>query len=221
MGNEITLSDSRQIARAAMSWPFDPKGIAPQVDRAQVEAAMHGFEQALIPASKRQKAEVIEDQRELAKVIGQIGNIINPTLPAQAAKEWAMNIVDALAIYPIRVALAAARDAKAEPLNYFNQVHPLICEKAKPHQIAYEMAKKNLERLLREIDNPTPRIEAKPAEPMSDADLQDMAEPLRQLGIKAGWLKEDENGIRWATAEEQAEHERAIARAREERGDRR
>lgn len=215
--NEIELSNSRQIARAAMSWPFEPKEIANHVDRAEVVAAIKGFKEAMIPAKQKQRAQIIEEQKELAKLIGQIGNIINPNLSDRSAKEWAMNIVDALSILPIRIALAAARDAKHQPINFFNEVHPLIVTLSKPHESAYRLAISNLERLLREIDNPQKRIE-KQSPAMSHEELQEMSEPLRRIGISAGWLKDDDGCIRWATDAEQAEHERAIARARNVEG---
>jgi hypothetical protein len=51
-----------------------------------------------------------------------------------------------------------------------------------------------------------------------------MSQPLRQLGINAGWLVEEtDSRIRWATDDEQNAHqrrlndERSVARAREDR----
>ena len=214
MGTEIAIANSREIARAAMSWPFDPEAIAPQVDRAAVEQALEGYRLALKPAKDRKDDDVIEDQRTLVKLIGKIGNRIRPDFNDQQAKKWASEVVDALSDQPTRAAIAAAKEAHHFPFRFPGEVHSIILEKCRPHATAYRNAMRNLERLLREIDNPTKRMEKQEPEPMTDEDLQSLSEPLRLMGIGAGWLIDDGGKIRWATDAEQAEHQRAIARAR-------
>ena len=198
-----------------MSWPFDPVAIAPIVDRAEVERAIEGFQQSLTPAKKIHPDRIRADQRELANLIGKIGNRIRPDFNDQQAKKWAAEVVDALSDHPVSVALAAARDAKHFPFRYPGEVHAQLIELAKPHLAAYRNALRNLEKLLKAIDHPSmleASNEAKAeAQRISDDELQEAPAHLRQLGITAGFLVEESDGrIRWASDDEQDAHRKRI-----------
>lgn len=205
MSNQIT---SREVARAALSWPFDAAALAPQTPREVVVDAIDGFRKAMIPANRLTKGERKEDQATLAKIIRSIGLRMRPDFSEDQARMWIASMVESLEDQPMRIAIAAARDALHHPMQFPGEVHGVMLEKAKPHIANYQRALHNLEKLLREIDAPR-KIEASPeAQLMSDTELQEMPEPLRLMGINAGWLIETEGRIRWATQEEQDAHER-------------
>lgn len=216
--NEIVEWSPHAIARAAMSWPFDPMEIARFAERDDVVEAIEGFERALRPAKEIPLDQRQEETRKLANIIGSIGLRVRPDFSQEQAQLWSAEVVDALSNLPLRAAIAGARDAKHEPIRFPGEVHPAIARLTEPHISAYRNALSNLRRLLREIDDPTHPVKRKHIPDISDDDLQNLPAPLRAMGIGAGWLIEENGRLRWATDAEQAEHERRIARARE--GDR-
>lgn len=226
MSGEVTTA-SRTIARAVLSWPFDPVALAAQTDRESVALALDGYRRAMVPMCKLTKAERQDDQKTLAQLIGSIGLRIRPDFSPEQAQLWTAAMVEALDEQPARIAIAAARDAKRHPLQFPGEVLKVILEKAEPHRLTYQRAIRNLERLLKTIDHPpmlTASDEAKAeAVRISDDELQTMSQPLRQMGIGAGFLVEESDGrIRWASDDEQDAHrarleaERHHARARDD-----
>lgn len=221
------VTSSRNIARAVLSWPFDPVALAASTSREAVVHAIEGYRAAMVPMCKRTKAENAEDQKTLAKIIRSIGLRIRPDFSEDQARMWIAAMVEALDEQPARIAMLAAKDAQRHPIQFPGEVLKIILEKAEPHHATYRRAIANLEKLLKTIDHP-PLIEASPeakaeAQRISDDELQDMAQPLKQLGIGAGFLVEETDGrIRWATEAEQEAHaarakdERRVARARDD-----
>ena len=202
------LVTSREVARAALAWPFDAGALAPHTPREVVVDAIDGFRKAMIPANRLTKAERKEDQATLAKIIRSIGLRMRPDFSEDQARMWIASMVESLEDQPMRIAIAAARDAMHHPMQFPGELHGVMLEKAKPHIANYQRAMHNLEKLLREIDAP-PKIAASPeAQLMTDAELQEMPDVLRLMGVNAGWLIETEGRIRWATQEEQDAHER-------------
>ena len=221
------ISSSRNIARAVLSWPFDPVALSAQTSREAVVHAIDGYRTALIPMCKLTKAERQADQQSLAKIIRSIGLRIRPDFSEDQARMWIAAMVEALEDQPARIAMLAAKDAQRHPIQFPGEVLKIILEKAEPHLLTYRRAISNLEKLLKTIDHP-PMIEASPeakaaAAQISDDELQLMAQPLRQLGLNAGFLVEADDGrIRWATDDEQERHqqrlddERKVVRARKD-----
>lgn len=216
---------ARQLARAITAWDADLQTLAAETPREAILAAIDGFEQALTPMRKRQQAERQEDQRELAKAIRNIGARIRPDFTEDQARIWIAAMVDALDELPARIAIAAARDARSEPIEFPGQVLGVIKTKAEAHLSAYRRNIRRLKQMLDLADQP-PLIEASSearaaAQRISDEELQDMPEHLRTLGLAGGFLIESQDGcIRWATDDEQQRHqrqanERRITRARE------
>lgn len=220
-----TVSSSRAIARAVLSWPFEPVALAAQTNREAVSTALDGYRKAMIPMHKMTKGERIEDQRSLAKLIRSIGLRIRPDFTEDQAQMWIAAMVEALEDQPARIAILATKDAQRHPMQFPGEVLKVILEKAEPHRLTYQRAIRNLEKLLKEIDQPMleASTNAKTASAqISDDELQEMSQPLRQLGIRAGFLvEESDSRIRWASDDEQEAHkrrletERQIARARE------
>ena len=210
------ISSSRAVARAVISWPFNPTALASQTDRAAVVLALDGYRKAMIPMCKLTKAERQPDQQTLAKLIRSIGLRIRPDFSEDQARMWISAMVEALEDQPARIAILATKDAQRHPLQFPGEVLKIIHEKAEPHIAAHRRAIRNLEALLKTIDEP-PSIEASPEAKaqsilITDDDLQDMVKPLRQFGLTAGFLIEEHDGrIRWATDDEQEAHKRRIA----------
>lgn len=221
------VTSSREIARAVLAWSFDPVALAASTSRDAVLQAIDGYRSALVPMAKRPAAERQEDQQALAKIIRSIGLRIRPDFSEDQARMWIASMVEALEDQPARIALLAAKDARHHPLQFPGEVLAVIQEKAKPHLATYQRAIRNLEKLLKTIDHPpmiTASDEAKAeAQRISDDELQEMAEPMRKLGIGAGFLVEESDGrIRWASDDEQNAHrarletERRHTRARDD-----
>lgn len=208
------VTKAREIAQLATRFPFDAKAIAEQVTRDEVELAIEQCRHAITPAKSLPAQEREAGQVELAKAIRSIGLRVRPDFSKDQAQMWMTAIVEALSNKPLRVSIKAARDAIHIPIEFPGQVHKIILQCCEEHEAKLAIAKRNLDRLLWEIDNPQPKIEAKPFEPMTHEELQDMPDHLRQLGIAGGWLIEEGEGIRWATDAEQLDNERRIARAR-------
>lgn len=221
--NETTTS--REIARAVLAWPFDPHVLAASTPRAAVETALANYRKAMIPANRLTKAERQDDQKALATLIRSIGLRLRPEFSEDQAQAWIASIVEALDDQPLRLALAAAREAVHAPIRFPGEVHPTILEKIAAHRLTYERAMRNLDALLKAIDAPpaipvSPEAKAK-AEQMSIDELQRMPPHLRSFGLAGGWIVEEPDGsLRWATdAEQEAEairrqDERSGARAK-------
>lgn len=218
---------ARQLSRAVASYSQDLAALAQGTSREAVVIAIEGFEQAMIPMCKIQLAQRQPDMKELAKVIGMIGVRVRPDFDQRQAENWTAAMVDALDNYPARIAIAAARDAKHEPIEFPGQVLAIIQKKAESHMLSYRNRIRRLKDLLRMLDHP-PLIEASDeakaeAQLLSEQELQDMPSHLRDLGITGGWIIENDDGsIRWANEDEQEAHqrqmdERRITRAREVR----
>jgi len=218
-------AQARQIGRAIIEWGIDLPDLARDTSRESVEIAIAGFEQAMIPMSKIQLAARQADMQELARHIGMIGVRIRPDFDKSQAENWTAAMVDALDAFPARIAIAAAKDAKHEPMEFPGQVLGVIQAKAERHLADYRIRIRRLKQLLKLIDHP-PLLEASDeakaeAKALSHAELQEMPTHLRSMGLTAGFLHEDPDGsIRWATDDEQEAHreavnERRIARARE------
>lgn len=220
--NDDQTESSRSIARAALSWPFDPVALAASTSREAVETAIANYRKAMIPANRITKGERAEDQKTLAKIIRSIGLRLRPDFSEDQAHLWIASIVEALDDQSLRIALAAARDALHAPIRFPGEVHAVIVEKCAIHRRTYLQAISQLERLLKTIDAP-PALTAAPEaqrQAMSLDDLQAMPSSIRSLGISGGWLIEKPDGLRWATeAEQEAEairrqDERSGARAK-------
>lgn len=225
MSDDVTNA-SRQLARASLAFPFDVEALAATAKRGDVAAALDGYRRAMLPATRLTKAERKPDQESLASIIRSIGLRLRPDFSEDQARMWIASIVEALEDQPLRIALAAARDALRKPIRFPGEVHAVILECAEQHRLAYERAIRNLERLLKRLDHP-PMLTAS-AEAMAEAalidlaDLQTITPALRSIGLSGGWLIEEPDGsLRWATEAEQQAHaaqredERRVARARE------
>lgn len=219
--NDIALSTSREIARAAMRFEFDPIILAKQVERSEVEIAIESFRRVLTPAKEIHRDQIKDDQRELANMIGKIGNRIRPDFNDQQAKKWAAEIVDALSDQPIRVAMAAAAEAKHHPFRFPGEVHAVILEYCHPHKRAYNRAVSNLEKLISEIDNPTPEKPDRSDEPHEEVPIEQLSARTRQSFINVGILIESDDGElryrsdeEWEARQQAIRNERSIARAR-------
>lgn len=205
------MTASREIAKAVLQWDANLPAIAERTSRDIVIEAIGNYRGALRPAHDRRDAEAQSIRMELAKAIGGIGNRIRPEFNEAQAKLWTTEMILALDHLPLSVALSAANEVRRMPLRHPSEVQPAILDAAGPILARHKRAMANLERLLREIDHPTPRLEAKLSEPMTEDELQSMPDALRSLGLAAGWLIEEPSGIRWTTEEEQDEHERRRA----------
>lgn len=225
MTTDVTNA-SRQLARASLAWPFDVEALAATADRQAVALALDGYRSAMLPAKSLTKAERAPDQQTLAKSLRSIGLRLRPDFSEDQARMWIASIVEALEDQPLRIALAAARDAMHVPIRFPGEVHAVIVERSESHRLAYERAIRNLEKLLKRLDHPpliTASDEAKAeARDLEIADLQTMPSHMRSLGLSGGWLAEDADGsLRWTTEAEQEAHarrkadERGVARARE------
>lgn len=219
-----TTTEARSLGRAIIEWNADLPALARSASRESVEVAIHGFEQAMTPMSKIQIAARQADMKELARHIGMIGVRIRPDFDKSQAENWTAAMVDALDALPARIAIAAAKDAKHEPMEFPGQVLGVIQAKAERHLADYRIRIRRLKQLLKLIDHP-PLLEASDeakaeAKALSDAELQEMPEHLKSLGLAGGFMVECQDGsIRWATDDEQEAHqrqldERRIARAR-------
>jgi hypothetical protein len=225
MSSDLTTV-SRQLARASLSWPFDVEAHAQTVSREAVAHALDGYRKALVPAKSLTKAERQSDQQSLAEIVRSIGLRLRPDFSEDQARMWIASIVEALEDQPLRIALAAARDAKHLPIRFPGELHAVLVERCAVHQLAYASAIRNLERLLARLDQ-GPALTASPEAQREAAqldldELQTLPSHLRSLGLSGGWITEEPDGsIRWATEAEQEAHaqrkldERNVARARE------
>lgn len=201
----------RDLARAVLSLPFDPGDVVKQTSKEAVLAALDGYRSALIPMSRLAKAQRQEDQHALAKIIRSIGLRMRPDFSEEQAQMWIASMVEALEDQPARIALAAAKDARREPISFPGEALKVILEKAENHLVKYHRAIRNLEKLLKMIDHP-PLIEASDdakakAVQLSDDELQALPLHMRSMGINAGFLVDEGQGrIRWASDDEQQAH---------------
>lgn len=220
-----TTTAARQLARAMTDYGTDIESLAQSTPRDVIAAALDGYQRSLTPMSEIQMAARAEDMKELAKAMGMIGVRIAPHYTKEQAENWIAAMVDALDNYPARIAIQATRDAKRTPIEFPAQALEVIQGIADRHLQTYRVRIARLKRMMAIHDRPpllAASDEAKAeAQRMSDEDLQEMPDHLRQLGIAGGFLIECENGsIRWATDDEQDAHRarkaaERLSRARE------
>jgi hypothetical protein len=125
MTADVTTA-SRQLARASLAWPFDVDALASTSSREAVAMALDGYRKAMIPAKRLTKAERETDQQTLAKSLRSIGLRLRPDFSEDQARMWIASIVEALEDQPLRITLAAARDALHAPIRFPGEVHATI-----------------------------------------------------------------------------------------------
>jgi hypothetical protein len=210
---------ARQLARSISEWNADLETLARSTPIEAIDQAIESYQLAMVPMLARSKAENQPDQIELAKLIRNIGARIRPDFTPDQAQIWCTAMVDALDEFPARVVLQAARDARHDEIEFPGQVHKAIKARAEKLLATHQSRIARLKRMRRIAEQP-PALEASPEakELASKAELEEMAPEFHRLGIAAGWLIEDHDGIRWATDAEHAAHQQRIAHARAKGG---
>lgn len=123
-----------------------------------------------------------------------IGAKIAPGMGEEQIKAWLAAMSVALSDLPLRVLIRACHDAIHEPMKFLNEVEGIVREKAKEAQARYDLARLNLRRFKQSMAAVTQPKLAAPPKMLTDDELQQIDEPLRRIGLGAGWLKEDADG---------------------------
>lgn len=210
------LVSYRDVARAALSWDFDHLVLAKHTSREDVQLALDGYRKAMVPALKLTKGEKQADQKTLAIALRSIGVRIRPDMIGDAARIWLAAMVEALEPLPLRIALVAANEAKAIPMKHPSEVLGIVQDHAKPHLDRYVRAIRNLERLLKEIDQPSPEKTHAKQEPRQ-VPAAELPASVRESFIRVGILIDGADGPRYATDEEWEARQRAARASRDER----
>lgn len=214
-----TTQIARQLARSISEWNIDLATLARTTPIPAIDEALASYQRAMIPMCNRTEAENQPDQIELAKLIRDIGARIRPDFTEDQARLWCAAMVNALDEFPARIVLQAAREARHDEIEFPGQVHKAIKIRADRLLASGQSRIARLKRMRRIAEQPL-ALEASPeAKQLAEKiELEEMAPEFRSLGIAAGWLIEDHDGIRWATDAECLAHEGRIARARAKAG---
>lgn len=127
-----------------------------------------------------------------------IGIKISGRMSAGEANAWLAAMILALSDLPFGYLRRAIDEVIHVPMKFLNEVETEIRIKAKASASRHNLALMNLKRLERELANPTVKALPRP-EPLKGDELKSMSEPLRKIGLGAGWLVEGEDGkLSWA-----------------------
>lgn len=180
----------------ALSLLFSPTDVAIATLGADADAAIVAAvaktdaEMALVPAGGelRKQWESALDER-----LRKLGAKVLPTAAADAAQAWRDAMVEALSDLPAMVALTAAKQAIHKPFRFVGEVEPAIRELAEGMMQRRRVRRDALIRMrdaIRRAAAPAPALEA-PKE-ISAVEIRAMSPELRSLGLKAGFITEEQ-----------------------------
>ena len=166
-----------------------------------IEAAIAKIEHEMRPvprgdAGRKQWSDALDERlRRLAvKVL--------PTAKPVDTQAWREALVDALADLPAMVALTAAKRAIHRPFRFIGEIEATIREIAAEVQGERDRALAAFRRHRAEIQEALNPQQAALAEPeqYQPVAVERMPEPIKRLGLKLGFLVQDDTGIREVAA---------------------
>lgn len=202
MTDLVDLSLTRQLAKRISHHYGDLLPIAAETERQVIAATLEQYQLAQVPLEDLDKPQFDETIQELKRPIRSIGLRLRPDFTQDQARMWVASMVEALTHLPPRPAISAAKEAKHAPLEHPSQVLKCILERSEPHISKLRRAERQLRKMLEMKDHPDRFKVSEPGTPelqaLSHDELQAMPHHLRRMGIGAGWLSEDEDGVlRW------------------------
>lgn len=207
MANELASNPAGLPDRELLARAFD---LSAPLTGGDVEGALSLLDGWLRPLKLAEPVAMVRDERadlgfrfegdgtaRLVDALRPLGMKVNPTMEPRQVGGWLAAMVAALSDLPSRVVVRAAQDAIHTPVRFLNEIEGVVRERAEPIHSRYRVARLRLEAFRREMARAaTPALP--PPEPMSEADLQAMPEPLRKVGLAAGWIEQDADGrISW------------------------
>lgn len=208
MTDLVDITTTRALAKTLTSHFGDLTPLALSTPRQVVEATLSQYRQALVPIRLLERDALEDALGKLKPPLRNIGLRMRPDFTQDQARMWVTSQVDALTHLPPRPAIAGALEAKHAPLKHPSEVQEAILELAKPHQLKLEVTERQLIRMLKIQANP-PAVSNRDADnsgQLSHQELQNMNEPLRLIGLGAGWLTQDTDGVlHWAHDDEDEE----------------
>jgi len=153
---------------------------------------------------------IVDDKRgpKTERLMGSlrtIGAKIAPGMSEEQVNVWLGAMIVALSDLPFSFAIGGATEAIHVPMKFLNQVEEVVRDKAETFRVKNSVAitrLRNFEADLKRVDQP----KLPEPNPVSHEELQSMSPQLRDLGISAGWLCENESGeIEWTETPQQQE----------------
>lgn len=218
-GKSLTVSDEgKSLAMMALDIRGWPVGTVPESALAlahNVADARRAVQAQMVALKEVEPGGVVFDDaadrfmfkgnrsKIIADGLRPVGIKISGRMSSGEANAWLASMILALSDLPFAYLRRAIEEVIHVPMKFLNEVETEIRIKAKSSAARHNVALANLKRLEREIELANNGVKALPApEPMTDDDLQSMDEPLRRIGLGAGWLIEDENGkLEWVEQE--------------------
>ena len=171
---------------------------------AAIAAAMakNSAEMTPVPTERepRRAWETALDER-----LRKLGAKVLPTAAADAAAAWREAMVEALSDLPAMIALTAAKKAIHKPFRFVGEVEPAIREIAEAMIERRHVRAAALQRMrdaIHRAANPTPAL---PAPDITAAGIRAMKPEMRALGLRAGFITQEQVDEALAYDEDQRE----------------
>lgn len=178
-----------------LSLLFSPTDVALSQLGDEAEAAIvagmakNGAELAPVPADRGLRAqwEAALDER-----LRKLGAKVLPTAAPDAAAAWREAMVEALSDLPAMIALTAAKKAIHEPFRFVGEVEPAIRKIAEAMIERRHVRAAALQRMreaMHRAANPAPVL---PAPEITAAGIRAMKPEMRSLGLRAGFITQEQ-----------------------------
>lgn len=167
--------------------------------------AMTEHEMRAVPASGtgRDEWEAAIDER-----LRRLAVKVLPTAAPAQTKEWRTMMVEALSNLPAMVALTAAKKAIHEPFRFIGEIEPAIRSIAAAMIEKRNARLKGLERMQADIERarraPAALPAADPDREITAEEIRAMKPELRSMGLKAGFITQDQVDAAFAVDEQLA-----------------
>jgi hypothetical protein len=179
------------LARSPLRWTTEErKAFGPET----VEQAIAKLRAELAPAPKTGK-DLKAWKAALDERLRQLAVKIAPGMSVDQGAAWRDVMGDALSDLPAMVALTAAKRAIHRPMNFMNEIEPVIREIAAEIEAGRREVLARLEWLrgdLERVANPPVSLPDPLPAPFSGEEIRKMSPTMRAMGLGCGALTQDE-----------------------------
>lgn len=204
MANNLTSPDptnasvaggAHDLAWKALNLLFSPTEVAiaqlgDDADAAiDAAVARNAGEMAAVPTDRARRAEWAAAMDERLR---RLAAKVLPTASPDAAAAWRDAMVEALSDLPAMIALTAAKKAIHKPFRFVGEVEPAIREIADAMVERRHVRAAAFERMRAAIRRAANPPTALPAPEITPAGIRAMKPEMRALGLRAGFITQDQ-----------------------------
>jgi hypothetical protein len=199
MANELTTNDRAAglrdlgwLAKNPSFWTIEAARIAGGEDpRAAAVAAEDRIRAELspVPVDPAQRAAWVA---ALDERLRRLAVKAAPGMAPAATEEWRSVMPDVLSDLPALIVLTAAKRALHRPMQFLNQIEPILREISDDLIAARRVALNKLADFRRSLDAQAPAITDQTDRPLSPGEIRALKPEFRRIGLSQGWLTQAE-----------------------------